>query len=409
MTTRRTFLSCAACSSLLPLRAQQRAARVVLYASVGPELRHYDVDVAAATLTHRSAVTLPSSVQYAWPHVSHRVLYVASSDAVGEPGSTRHNLTALRIDPQTGELRIYGESLHLPARPIHVSTDIPSEYVLVAFNNPSGVRVFRVEKDFIIGAEVPQPGITDDGIYGHQIRVTPDNRHATFITRGNNATPQKPEDPGAIKVFDYNRGALSAEVSIAPNHGIGFGPRHLDFHPSKPWVYVSLERQNQLWMYRLAGGKLTPDALFRKETLAQPAGWKLPQMAGAVHVHPNGRFLYVANRNDGTLDAQAPRVFGVGENTIAVYSIDQRTGEPTLIQNANTRKVHPRTFHIDPSGRLLVAEHNTPANLPEGGVVPAGLTIFRIGDDGRLTFERTLDIEVGKATMWWMGMVRLPQ
>ena len=47
-------------------------------------------------------------------------------------------------------------------------------------------------------------------------------------------------------------------------------------------------------------------------------------------------------------------MLGDGENSIAVYSIHQETGEPTLIQNANTHGVHPRTFTIDPSGRILV-------------------------------------------------------
>jgi len=33
--------------------------------------------------------------------------------------------------------------------------------------------------------------------------------------------------------------------------------------------------------------------------------------------------------------------------------------------------------------------------------------VFRIGDDGRLTFMRKYDIEVGEKTMFWMGMVSL--
>lgn len=32
---------------------------------------------------------------------------------------------------------------------------------------------------------------------------------------------------------------------------------------------------------------------------------------------------------------------------------------------------------------------------------------FRIGDDGRLTFVRKDDIDVGSTTMFWMGMVQL--
>lgn len=44
----------------------------MLYASIGPELRWYDVDVEAATLTKRGSVRLPTGVQYVWPHPSRR-------------------------------------------------------------------------------------------------------------------------------------------------------------------------------------------------------------------------------------------------------------------------------------------------------------------------------------------------
>ena len=96
---------------------------------------------------------------------------------------------------------------------------------------------------------------------------------------------------------------------------------------------------------------------------------------------------------------------------LVVYAIDQSTGEPKPIQHADTHKIHPRTFHIDPSGKLLVAEHNLPVEVREGdGVktVPAGLSVFRIGDDGKLTFVRAYDIDVGDKTMFWMGLVPLP-
>ena len=48
------------------------ADRTVLYQSVGAVLTQFEVDVEAATLTRRSSVTLPSNVQYAWPHPSRR-------------------------------------------------------------------------------------------------------------------------------------------------------------------------------------------------------------------------------------------------------------------------------------------------------------------------------------------------
>ena len=323
---------------------------------------------------------------------------------------TEHHVTAFRIDPGSGALTPHGAPIRLPTRPIHMSTDIPSENILVAFNNPSAVRVYRINKDFTPGEEVAQPGPIDAGIFAHQVRVTPDNRLAILVTRGNEATPTKAEDPGALKVFDYKDGVLTKEVSVAPDGGKEFGPRHLDFHPTQPWVYVSIETQNKMYMYRMADGKIGPDIAYRAETLAEPANIRARQAAGTVHVHPNGRFVYGANRAEETTEFQGKKVFKGGENSIVVYAIDQTTGEPKPIQHIETRAIHPRTFHIDPSGRMLVAQHNLPVDVRDGDAIktlPAGLSVFRIGDDGKLTFVRKYDIDVGNKTMFWMGMVPL--
>jgi len=412
MLTRRTFVSLVAGGVALPRlsSAQPTAQKVALYANVGANLTHYDVDVDGAELIKRETVTLPAGVQYAWPHASKRYLYVASSSSAPSygPQGTDHHVTAFAIDPASGALTQHGTPIRLPTRPIHISTDIPSEYMLVTFNNPSAVRVYRINKDFTPGEEVQQPGPIDAGIFAHQARTTPDNRLAILVTRGNEGTPTKAEDPGALKVFDYKNGLLTNEVSIAPNGGKEFGPRHLDFHPSKPWMYVSVETQNKMYTYLMEEGRINPEIAFRAETLAEPKNIRARQAAGTVHVHPNGRFLYGANRAEATAEFQGKQVFKGGENSIVAYAINQSTGEPTLIQHIETQKIHPRTFHIDPSGRLLVAEHNAPLAVRDGDTittVPAGLSVFRIGDDGKLTFARKYDIDVGDKTMFWMGMV----
>jgi len=392
--------------------AQTASGKVVLYASVGPALTQYDVDVEGAELFRRSTVTLPANVHYAWQHASGRHLYVASSNSASGMGPVgdKHHVTALRIDPASGALTPHGDPIPLPTRPIHMTTDTPSDHLLVAFSNPSAIRVYRVNRDATPGEEVRQPGSIDAGIYGHQVRVSPDNRLAILVTRGHDAAGSKSEDPGALKVFDYKDGLLTNEVSVAPNGGYGFGPRHLDFHPAKPWVYVSLERQNKLDMFEINGGALSPAPVFRKETLAEPGNIRGRQVAGTVHVHPNGRFVYAVNRASSTIEAAGRPVFAGGENTFAVYGIDATTGEPTLIQHIDTRGIHCRTFHIDPSGRMLVAAHIMALPVRDGAAirtVPASLAVFRIGDDGKLDFVRKYDVDVGDKTMFWMGMVRL--
>jgi 6-phosphogluconolactonase (cycloisomerase 2 family) len=391
---------------------QSASHRVALYASVGPELTQYDVDVAAAALVRRGTVTLPANVHYAWPHASGRYLYVASSDSAPGAGSAgdRHHVTAFRVDKDSAALTPHGQSIPLPTRPIHMTTDIPSDHVLVAFSNPSALRVYRVNPDATPGDEVRQPGPIDAGIYGHQVRVSPDNRLAILVTHGHDSAAGRPEEPGALKVFQYRDGLLTGEVSVAPNGGYGFGPRHLDFHPSKPWVYVSLERQNKLDMFEITNGQLSAAPVFRKETLAEPGNIRGRQAAGTVHVHPSGRFVYAANRASSTVRVDGKSVFAGGENTFAVYEIDMRSGEPVPIQHVDTRGVHCRTFHIDPSGRMLVAAHIMALPVKEGAAirtVPASLAVFRIDDGGKLDFVRKYEVDVGDRTMFWMGMVPL--
>ena len=163
MVSRRTFLSLVAGSIAAPRfsAAQSASRKVALYANVGADLTHYDVDVAGAVLTKGATVTLPASVQYAWPHASRRYLYVASSNTApgNGPVGTEHYLSAFRIDPASGALAPHGPATRLPTRPIHISTDIPSAHLLVAFNNPSAVRVYRINQDSTLGEEVQQPGV----------------------------------------------------------------------------------------------------------------------------------------------------------------------------------------------------------------------------------------------------------
>ena len=101
--------------------AQSGPSKTVLYASVGPELAQYDVDIDGAALTRRGTVTLPANVQYVWPHASRRYLYVASSSSASGtgPAGDTHHVTAFRIDTASGTLTPHGNPIALPTRPIH--------------------------------------------------------------------------------------------------------------------------------------------------------------------------------------------------------------------------------------------------------------------------------------------------
>ena len=139
---------------------------VSLYASVGAELTHYDVDVEGAALTRRDTVSLPANVQYVWPHASRRFLYVATSDSASGMGPAGNHApcdgaahrsderragSAWRTDPPADAADPHGDRHSL------------GSIILVAFNNPSAVRVYRINADGTPGDEVAQPGPIDPG------------------------------------------------------------------------------------------------------------------------------------------------------------------------------------------------------------------------------------------------------
>jgi 6-phosphogluconolactonase (cycloisomerase 2 family) len=389
---------------------QGTKSRAVFYSAVGPDLTLYGVNAEDDTLTKRNTVTLPGNVQYAWPHPSRQYFYVVSSG--GGPGvaSDKNFANAFRIDPATGALTPHGQQVSLPSRPIHTSVDIAGEYLLTAYNDPSSLTVHRINRDGTLGERVEQPNRLDTGKYAHQIRATPDNQQVILITRGNNAPGDNPVNPGSIKTFAFKGGVLTQLAAIQPGDGMHFGPRHLDFHPTQPWVYVSIESQNKLYVYKRDGATgLSREPLFVKETLADPKS-PLRQGAGTIHFHPNGRTLYVANRAASTVEFEGKKVFAGGENGIAVFSIDQSTGEPTLVQSADGHGITLRTFALDPSARMLVAASQVALPVRDGATVKtlsAGLSVFRIGGDGKLDFARKYDVDVGGKNQFWSGMVAL--
>jgi 6-phosphogluconolactonase len=394
--------------------AQGTRASNVFYAGVGPELTLYSVDVDNAQLVKRNTVSTPANIQYAWPHPSKQYLYVVSSN--GGPGSAgvagdKHVANAFRIDPATGALTPHGAPLMLPSRPIHTSVDMAGEYLLTAFNDPSSLTVHLINKDGTLGERVNQPNPLDTGKFAHQIRATPDNQHVIMVTRGNNAPSDNPVNPGSIKTFSFKNGVLANLAAIQPGDGMNFGPRHLDFHPTQPWAYVSVESQNKVHVYKLdpATG-LAREPLFIKETLSDPAS-TVRQAAGPIHVSPDGRFVYVTNRAFWLTDFEGKKVFAGGENSVAVFAIDQATGEPILIQNADGHANYLRTFGIDPSGQILIAASVWPMPVREGTnitTVPAAISMFRIGGDGKLEFVRKYDIDAtAQKQQFWAGLVAL--
>ncbi|MGC3983023.1 MAG: beta-propeller fold lactonase family protein [Steroidobacteraceae bacterium] len=393
--------------SLAQIGAQTAKRTPLFLSGLGPVLTLFQLDVAGAKLIKKASLKFPVPVQYVWPHPTQPVIYVSSAELPSRvPGAampaTGQFLSAVKVDVAAGKLTLHGSHVAVPARANHITVDHGGSYLLSSHPQPKSLlMVHRINADLLIGASVPQAADLPLGIYSHQVRVLPSNKAVIQVARGNNATATTPEDPGSLRVFRFDKGRLTPNGVVAPNGGYGFGPRHLDFHPTQPWVYVSLERQNAMHMYRLRDDNLEATPAFVRNLLEHPEHVAVGQIAGPIHVHPNGRTLYCANRGDSENHAES------GENNVVVFDLNPRTGEPARIQTVDAHGFHPRTFSLDASGKVLVVG-NLQSRQDAGRVTPCTAATFHAGNDGRLEFAQSYDLNAKpEETEFWSGVVTL--
>jgi 6-phosphogluconolactonase len=186
--------------------------------------------------------------------------------------------------------------------------------------------------------------------HAHSINLSPDGRYAIAADLG--------LDQLRVYHFDPRKGTLSPnEVPFARTNP-GAGPRHFVFRPDGKFVYVVNELQSSVTTFRWDAQHGT---LREMQTVsALPTGFQGVSTCAEIRVHPNGKFVYASNR---------------GHDSLAVFTIDARSGALSLVQHVPTGGRTPRNFALDPSGKWLFAE-----NQDSGSVV-----IFKVdGKTGQL-------------------------
>jgi 6-phosphogluconolactonase len=344
----------------------------IVYAAAGNSLRVFSFDPQTGALEQGGVTDVRTDVHYAAMHPSRKYLYAAVSDR-----AQVNLIYVFGVDTSTGELSQLDDPFSTSSRAVHVTVDRTGRYLLTANNLTESVDVLRLGSDGRVRELVVQPGLPKLGFLVHQIRVDLTNRWVFVPVRGNDGVP---ELIGRLHVFSFDDGVLKSHRTI--DYEAGIGPRHLDFHPTQPWLYVLTERGNQLITYKHDAGALRE--LFRTTTLRDRSFTFPAQRAGAIHVHPNGRWVYVTNRN-----------VEAGENTIAFFEIDAQTGEPARVEHVDSHGFEPRTFTIDTTANVVIV-----ANMMNVDAVLPNLSIFRIANDGRLTFVRSHDQPVGGPISW---------
>jgi 6-phosphogluconolactonase len=117
----------------------------------------------------------------------------------------------------------------------------------------------------------------------------------------------------------------------------GAGPRHLAFHPGRPYAYCVNELDSTVTAYRFDAGTGGLEPLQILSSL--PERFTGNSRAAEIEVSADGRALYASNR---------------GHDSIAVFRIALNTGLLRFIEATNCEGKTPRFFSIAPNGRYLL-------------------------------------------------------
>ena len=225
-----------------------------------------------------------------------------------------------------------------------------------------------------------------DGRVGEPIQTIPTARNAHAIRTDNTNrfvfVPHLGTDQVFQFLFDEKSGRLTANTPPVLQLKAGTGPRHLVVSSDNRFVYLLNELTATVTTLALDGksGLLTEvssaSALPPDSKLVPGAPRGAVGAAGApvrntdndiwasdLHLTPNGKFLYAAERTS---------------NSIGALSVDASTGKLNYVGSTPTER-QPRGFRIDPTGRFMVVSGEKSDTLSTYSIDPSSGALKPIG------------------------------
>jgi len=138
---------------------------------------------------------------------------------------------------------------------------------------------------------------------------------------------------------------LESQTNLSIKTTPGAGPRHLAFHPTKPWFYVINELNNTITLFKKSGSN-NYEADTTVSTL--PANFEGDSFCADIHISGDGKFLYASNR---------------GHNSLAIFKVNQESGTLTLIGHESVKGDWPRNFSLSPDEDFIVVANQKSQNL----------------------------------------------
>ena len=321
----------------------------------------YKLDLASGKLMSVGVTEGIKNPSFLAIHPSGNYLYAVSevADPDGKPGGA---VTAFALNRKTGELKALNHQSSEGAGPCHVSVDKTGKVALVANYGSGSIASLPIQSEGSLAkaaTAVQHEGSSVNptrqaGPHAHSINVAPDNRFAVAADLG--------LDKVLVYRLDAAKGTLAANDPAFVKTPAGGGPRHFAFHPSGRFAYVCNEILSSVtaFSYDADQGKLTEIQTIT--TLPEPVE---RNSTAEIQVHPSGKFVYCSNR---------------GHDSLAIFSVDEKTGKLTAAGHQKTLGRTPRNFGIDPTGQYVIACNQATDNVAVFKVDQSSGKLAQVGE-----------------------------
>lgn len=337
-------------SLVTPARPESKLDQVRLYVGtytgkLSKGIYRVDLDVATGKIGPAVLAAESANPSFLTLHPSGKYVYAVNEVSTFN-GQKAGAVTALAIDPSTGDLKQLNQQSSVGTGPCHITCDTAGKHVVVANYGGGSTAVLPIQADGSLGpstAFVQHTGSSvntkrQESPHAHSANLDAWNRFAFVADLG--------LDKVLVYRYDSAKGTIAANNPPAASVQPGGGPRHFAFHPSGRFAYVINELLSTVTAFAYDPQAGTLRELQTISTL--PSDYSGGNSTAEVVCHPSGQFLYGSNR---------------GHNSIAAYKIDQATGKLTLVGIQGQGISVPRNFNIEPSGRLLVVANQSGDNL----------------------------------------------
>lgn len=252
-------------------------------------------------------------------------------------------VSAYTLDKTNGTLSLINSQSANGSAACYIAVDKTNKWAATANYTSGNFCVYPINSDGSVSPAVEN--IQHSGSSINKSRQEKPHAHAAVFSADQKYLAVA--DLGTDKVIFYpfdatNENPVDEVKGIEINAKPGSGPRHIVFHPGRPFAYVIEELSGCVSAYRIKNGKLT-----HLQTInAHPKDFKGDIGSAALKLSPDGKFLYASNRGSS--------------NTVSVFAIEPSLGKLRLKGTIPTEGDHPRDIALSPSGKyLLVANTNS--------------------------------------------------